>query len=140
MGLMDLLKDIPLSAILKEKIAALDEEVASLKQENAFLKDENRKLKAENKRFKDEIQSLTHTDDLDETLIQLLIFLAEREGQMVNDSGLSSALKVDKARARYFAGELEKPGYISVDDHSGIITFYSLAHAGRKYLMDKGLI
>jgi len=38
MGIVDLLKDIPLSAVLKEKILSLESENGALKSENSILK------------------------------------------------------------------------------------------------------
>jgi regulator of replication initiation timing len=39
MSILDLLKEVPLSAVLKEKIAALEAENKALKAENAVLKE-----------------------------------------------------------------------------------------------------
>ena len=41
MGIIDLLKDIPLSAVLREKLISLESENKSLKEENASLKVSN---------------------------------------------------------------------------------------------------
>jgi hypothetical protein len=49
MGIItDILKEIPLSAVLKEKILALEDKMSVLESENLVLKTENQKLKIEN--------------------------------------------------------------------------------------------
>jgi hypothetical protein len=73
--LTDLFKEIPLSAVLKEKIATFEGENAALKTEVAILKDDKRKLEAENKRLKNEKESFTHTDDLHESVVKTLVLL-----------------------------------------------------------------
>ena len=65
MGLVsDILKEIPLSAVLKEKIVAIEAENASLQTEVAILKDDLREAKAENKRLTDEINNLKQSETL----------------------------------------------------------------------------
>jgi regulator of replication initiation timing len=61
----DILKEIPLSAVLKERLtqaeasmAALEQEKASLKAENSTLKQENENLRVDLKKATEEIQLL----------------------------------------------------------------------------------
>ena len=54
--IIDLLKEIPLSAVLKEKIAALEANYAATAAENATLKDDLRKAKAEIETRKKQIE------------------------------------------------------------------------------------
>jgi uncharacterized protein with PIN domain len=44
-AILDLLKDIPLSAVIKERLIQAEAKIATLEKENAILKDENRNLK-----------------------------------------------------------------------------------------------
>lgn len=69
--LTDILKEVPLSAVLKEKVATLEDKYASLETELAIKKDdlraaqsENQKLQAEIVKLKEEIKNLSHADDL----------------------------------------------------------------------------
>ena len=58
MGIItDILKEIPLSAVLREKILALEDKMSILESENLVLKTENQKLKAENLKLKKKIQA-----------------------------------------------------------------------------------
>ncbi|HEX8139424.1 MAG TPA: hypothetical protein VF544_17825 [Pyrinomonadaceae bacterium] len=139
-AITDLLKEIPLSAVLREKLTTLEADIAALQTENAILKDDNRQLQAENKRLQDQIKSLTHKDDLDEIAVQALTFLAKREGHLVKDSALAAALKMKTTQARYYAGQLEEQGYISAQHHSGILSLYTLTQKGRRYAIENNLI
>jgi FtsZ-binding cell division protein ZapB len=59
MGIItDILKDIHLSTVLKEKIATYEKEVSDLTSENLVLKSEIEKLKTDNLKLKEKIQIL----------------------------------------------------------------------------------
>ncbi len=61
MGIItDILKDIPLSAVLRERITDLESKMTTMQQENTSLKDENHKLKTENIELKQQIEKLSH--------------------------------------------------------------------------------
>src|SRR2546421_12473495 len=99
-ALFDLLKDIPLSAVLKEKIATFESENAALKTEIAILKDDKRKLQAENKRLKHEIEKLTHTYTPSEIEVKILTRIAKR--QDCNSAELLAGyLRTDLTRVEY---------------------------------------
>ena len=78
MGLLaDIPKEIPISAVLKEKVEALEVENASLKAEVASLKDDLRHAKAESKRLKEEIDNILKqpsNEKLEKTLALLNSF------------------------------------------------------------------
>jgi chromosome segregation ATPase len=75
MGLLtDIAKEIPISAVLKEKIETLEAENASLKTEVAILKDDLREAKAENKQIADEMDSFRQQPS-SETLKKTLAIL-----------------------------------------------------------------
>ena len=54
----DILKEIPLSAVLKERLADADTKMAALERENASLKTENKSLRIDLKTAQDEIERL----------------------------------------------------------------------------------
>jgi DNA-directed RNA polymerase subunit RPC12/RpoP len=59
MGIItDILKDIPLTAILRERLADKEAEMTTLKSENTILKSENAILKAENADLKAKLQKI----------------------------------------------------------------------------------
>jgi|SRR5215213_8211826 len=141
MGLLDLLKDIPLSANLQEKLRTLEAKYAAAETENAILKDDKRQLGAETKRLKDEIKSLTHTDDLHETEIKILVRLADERAKKT-DEALRSYLQLSKARFDYFLHSLSEKEYIDYDGsyYSPEPGEYYLSQIGREYLIKNDLI
>ncbi|MGA2323349.1 MAG: hypothetical protein ABSG22_05830 [Sedimentisphaerales bacterium] len=54
----DILKEIPLSAVLKERLTQLETEMAVLKSENEVLKSKNKVLEAENIELKTKLQKI----------------------------------------------------------------------------------
>jgi len=75
--LADILKEIPLSAVLREKVANLEAENAALKTENAILKDDLRQAKVENQQLDSLLQGLTRDPGLlDESEAQILLAMA----------------------------------------------------------------
>ncbi|MDT5062145.1 MAG: hypothetical protein QOH63_2604 [Acidobacteriota bacterium] len=137
--LFDLLKEVPLSAVLKEKITTFEQEIAALKDENATLKDDNRKFQAENKKLKEEIQSLTHTDDFHETEIKILAYLASEDTINFKDSMLIG-LKLNQTRLDYFLHLLSEKEYIYYDGTYISEGEYQLTQKGREFLFKNNLI
>ena len=75
MGLLtDIAKEIPISAVLREKVETLEVENASLKTEVATLKDDLREAKAKNKRLQGEIDNI-HRQPSNERLEKTLALL-----------------------------------------------------------------
>jgi adenylate cyclase len=69
---IDLVKEIPLSTVLREKLSAIEEKYVALDTENAILKDDLRKakanvvqLEAQVSNFKNEIEKLSHGESSD---------------------------------------------------------------------------
>jgi len=52
----DILKEIPLSAVLKERLAEAELKMATLEKDNAILKDENAALKQKNTALNADLQ------------------------------------------------------------------------------------
>ena len=133
MGLIDLLKDIPLSAVLKEKIATMENENGALQTENAILKDDKRQLETENKRLEEQIKSLTHKEDLHEVQQKMLILIANATDALSSQQ-LAADLALPEVKVEYHLEELIRNGYIR--DRFG----YPLHQKGREYLIKNGLI
>lgn len=73
MGLLtEILKEVPLSAELRKKIAKIEAENDGLKTENVILKDNLREAKAQIMKLEKRIDHFTHNPELDETDILIL--------------------------------------------------------------------
>jgi hypothetical protein len=137
--IVDLLKEIPLSAVLKEKIANIEAKYAATETENAILKDDLRKANAEVTKLKKQAEELSHKDDLDETELKLLHIIANLD---YDDSVVTTLTPyfsdVSAPRLDYHIQRLEDFGYL----HSGIIDargiHYSITQEGRTFLLKKG--
>jgi regulator of replication initiation timing len=56
--ILDMLREIPLSAVLKERLVDKEAEIAALKSKIAILEEENAALKAENAELKTKLQQI----------------------------------------------------------------------------------
>ena len=93
MGLLtDILREIPLSAVLKEKVAAIEAEKARLETDNAILKDDLREAKTKIAQLEKRLQPKGHPADVDETDALLL-----KEIALAGDTDCS---------AQYLAGKV----------------------------------
>ena len=81
--IFDLLKDIPLTPILKERLALAEDRVKNLEEENKKLKDENKILSNTNKELQEKIKSQDVT------------------ASFVEDSGVLFKLKSDGNSEQY---------------------------------------
>lgn len=140
-SLVDLIKDIPHVAVLRDKVLNLEAQKAALETEIAILKDDLREAQAENKRLKQEIESLTHTDDLQEIEVKLLIRLASERRENYAQL-LKTDLQLNQTRLDYLLQALTEKKYIyfyglymSSDPGE-----YHLTQKGREYLIKNNLI
>ncbi len=138
-ALTDLLKEIPLAAVLKEKIAAFEDEKAALKTENAILKDDLRQAKAEITSLKEKIERLTHKVALAEVEEKILTYLAGPQGHTDAES-IATALGLHPTRAEYFLRKLSMANYIYSSSDYGDEFIFFLDHKGNEYLVKNNLI
>lgn len=140
MGLLDILKDIPLSANLQEKLRTLEAKYAALETENAILKDDLREAQRENQRLKDKIDHAAQTSNLDDTKIAILKTLAQHDGSLyIYD--LESFLQLQLTHLEYHLHELKEQGY--VEKRRPVITrpdVYCLRQKGRQFVVENKLI
>lgn len=85
----DLLKDIPLSVVLKEKISLIELKFDECEKKSALLDAENEKLKItlleaqkENEILKTQLRINTEGDNLDENALQFLKLLSQNDGEL----------------------------------------------------------
>jgi predicted nuclease with TOPRIM domain len=139
--LTDLLKEIPLSALLKEKLLAVEAKHSELEAENAGLKDDLRHAKAEVQRLETRIGELTYADNLPPVETEILKLLADH--RELKNQALCRKFDLHSQRLRYHFERLTSEGYISHVEarvSTGIEDVYFLQHRGREYLSRKNLI
>ena len=144
----DFLKEIPLSAVLKEKIGIIEDKYAAMETQNSILEGDLRKayaqitqLQHENQRLLDRIEKVTHkeVEDAELKLLKLIADLSEQsetwESVVKPESGLSNA------RFEYHVHNLEEAGYVSSNvSHRDYGSLYSLTQMGRRFLISKDML
>jgi predicted nuclease with TOPRIM domain len=139
--LTDLLKELPISAVLKEKLDAEKAKHSEIEDENARLKDDLRHAKAQIKTLEARIVALTDADDLPEVEIEILKLLADH--REVKKQVLAKKFQLHPQRLRLHFERLSGQGYIShvqARVSTGTNDLYFLEHKGREYLSRKNLI
>jgi DNA-binding MarR family transcriptional regulator len=133
-------------ALFKDQLAILKDKFATLQTENEALKAENQNLKAENKQLIKKIQvhdQPSHDKLLDKSQIFILIFLSQQQ-KSVQTSHIAQSVNMAQQIAKFHLEELKRKKLIK---HSiglqGINRgndIWSLAHEGRRYLINHRLI
>ncbi len=138
MGLLtDVLKEVPLSAELRKKIAKIEAENDGLKTENVILKDNLREAKAQIIKLEKRINEFTHNPELDETDILIL-----KEIALTSDpaaSYLAEKLNLNLAMVEFRLQRLIDIDYLSIWSIGGAER-YSLQPKSREYLIKNNLI
>ena len=145
--ILDWLKDLPLSALLKERLALAED-----KYERAAAED--RELAAEIKKVKDQIAALKaeqaealQTQKVDPELIEdtvrVLLYLFNTAVPNDRDAGrMSTALKMEPNVLQYHLDRLKAAGFaygggsLTVHGHS----YWNLTPRGRQHVVEEGLI
>lgn len=129
----DLLKEIPLSAILKEKIATIEADYAAVKTENAILKDDLRQARRETAKIKRRLGELSRKEEIGETESRILTLMTK---QLVSHNELTDDLKISDERLQFYLRRLLDGEYIKVafETTSGKRRF-ALDQRGREHLI-----
>jgi DNA repair exonuclease SbcCD ATPase subunit len=135
----DLLKEIPLTAVLREKIATIEEKQAALETENAILKDDKRKLQARILELEHQLQALTKSDaELTDVEVALLQCLTNKEVHEAEQ--MAAMVKSNLTRVEYHLHKLIQAGYVgSPPPIVAGPAWYYLEHKGREYLVERNL-
>lgn len=129
----DILKEVPLSAVLREKLSDVEREVNALKQVNEKLLEENARLKQELCPPKEDL-------GLSDIETQILVLLSQAMGYVMLDR-MGLMLKLSPTKSAYYTSKLHDDGYISspmvIMD---AVMSYKLSQKGREYLVKNNLV
>ena len=128
----DLLKEIPLSAVLREKLVLVEERLKELEEENTRLSAENERLH--------QLHDAHAAPALSEAEVNILKLLAQNP-RFIDERQIGAALGLSTTKADYYVTKLDRAGYLRtpmvvVD---GDFT-YQLSQQGREYLISNNLI
>lgn len=150
----DLLKDIPLSVVLKEKISLLEMKFADLENENAILREKNALLTQENTILKTQLLEAqqqnevaegklridAESENLDENAIQVIRLLSQKGGTR-SFWELEEQLQMPKIQLQFSLDFLEQHNFLE----SRFVSYtkpttYELTQKGRKFALDNKLV
>ncbi len=150
MGIVtDLLKEVPLSVVLREQIVMLDKEIASLRTENAELKakvaileTENADLKIANSDLKAEIARIKRPQKKLDAETEQLVQYFFTTGRELTAGDVASALTIDIGTVDYHFDLLFEAGLImqtraGSDSGEGM---YEITPSGRKYVVENKIM
>jgi predicted DNA-binding transcriptional regulator len=128
----DLLKEVPLSAVLREKLETIEARVKTLEQENASLRSDNERMR--------KLQHAESASELSEAEINILKLLAQTT-RFLDERQIGTALSISTTKCTYYLEKLRKAGYLRMP---AVMTegdcMYQLRQNGREYLIANNLI
>ena len=148
----DLLQELPLSAVQRERLslaeqkyALLETSYADLKAKYSALESENNALKLDNVNLRQEIQrrddviqnEKSHGAHLDKVKEDILLLLARTE---THESDIPQAVGVSIQIGAFHLHELATQKFITRRYARGREFPWALTHEGRSYLVSHGLI
>ena len=141
--LLDLLKDVPLSANLLEKVRSYERDNAALKTENAILKDDLREARSRIKELETKLGVATQKPDLHEHERAILRYLFRTNvdhilSSITADLGFSSPQE-----AKYYLEKLVERGFINLPPRRSVVhrfPQYTLRQPGREYVIENNLM
>ena len=151
MGIItDILKDIPLSAVLRERLIDYEKKMAILEAENATLKTENLTLNNKNSELEilveklrqviqqaKDIQKEKSHNNLPDEQMQVLTLLAKSG---LTEAKIITAIDRNAESIRFDLEELKMSKLIESQHWGTGDNFFSLTQEGRRYLKRKGII
>ena len=154
----DILKDIPLSTVLKEKISLLEQEhekkITTIEVANSELQAQIKILDAQKTNLETQLQDARRKTEqiqkqlvqnadgfqIDETVKQILVFLAG-ESEYLPQSYLADRLQMHSTRLEYYIAEMENLGYVhGIHSYMADESTYRIGQKGREYVVKNGLL
>lgn len=143
----DLLKDIPLSAVIREKLSAVEQDLEQVKKERQRAEQERHDLSEELKqsralvdKLNARLVALESPEQLDELEVRLLRLLSDPGTCRANAATAGQLLGISRIKAEYHLTHLEREKFVHAQHYyTGKGADYSLHQRGREYLVKAGL-
>ena len=140
--LVDLLKEVPLSAVLRERISLADKELDKEKAEAEALRKERDDLKREVEQLRSQIASDVDHGDLSQETCRVLVYLFLADGDDCETGLMAHELQMKRSVTNYHLDLLQERGLVhciggNVIDGS---VFWGLTPEGRRYVVERGLL
>jgi len=129
--LIDILKEIPISAVLRSKLEEQEKKYEALEAENTKLKEENQKLQSK-------VNELTISDELCEDEVKILKFLSSSSQEFTAEM-IARSLGLNPTKTEYYLEKMWSK-YVGTAEYVGRPPEYYLAQQGRQYLVENDLV
>jgi len=140
--MQDLLQEVPLSAVLRERVALAEQKYEAAMTENAELRRQLRALENENATLRALTPPINNDDLVDEETARVLVHLFRAEGD-TRDVGITARiLGMEKGVVQYHLDQLKSAGmaHCTSGNYVKHHMCWSLTPDGRKYAVAKKLI
>ena len=140
----DLLQELPLSAIQRERLSLAEQKYALLETKQSDIEVDNKTLRLNIEKAEIEIQNLkkltekSHSNHLEKVKEEMLQLLAANPD--VTEEQLSRAMNIGTQLVMFHLAELENTSLVHGSYSAIEPTSWSLAHEGRAYLVTHGLL
>jgi len=140
-AIQDLLQEVPLSAVLKERVALAEQKYEAAVRENTELKQRLVALQAENESLRAQIPK-SPAGSLDGDTARVLAYLFHAEGDARDVGVTARALKMEKGVVKYHVDQLDEAGLATCTGGNYLSghVYWTLTPAGRKYAVENKLI
>jgi DNA-binding MarR family transcriptional regulator len=141
-SLTDLLAEVPLAAVLRERVALVEEKYDRAIKENAALKRRVEELERENETLRAQIPAATGPRLGDDTA-RVLVHLFKAADMDDRDVGrMAGRLQMELGVMQYHLDRLQQAGYADVTggDYVNGYVFWALTPAGRQHVVESKLI
>ncbi|MEQ1557778.1 MAG: hypothetical protein ABL933_02405 [Methyloglobulus sp.] len=148
MAILDWIKEIPLSAVYKERLVDSEKQITALEKENTALKQENSELKSRLEKLEKDRRALekkvvnksteSHGIHLDEAKEKILTLLSQHSD--LTEEQISGHLSMSIQLAKFHLEELKKKSMVSDFYAMESPVYWSIDQAGRSYLFSHGLL
>jgi DNA-binding MarR family transcriptional regulator len=136
-----LLQEVPLSVVLKERVALAEQKYEAAMRENADLKHRVNALEKENEALRAQLPK-QRSDGLDSDTARVLTYLFRAEGD-ARDVGITARmLQMEKGIVKYHLDQLQDAGFADCTGGNYVTghVYWAPTPAGRKYAVEQKLI
>lgn len=140
--LQDMLQEVPLSAVLRERVALAEERFDKASKENDLHKRRIAELELELQELRAKIPAASRHELADETA-RLLTYLFKTQAQERREvQFMAKALNVETGIAKYHLDRLKEAGLANRSGGNALrgTTFWVLTADGRKYAVENKLV
>jgi DNA-binding HxlR family transcriptional regulator len=139
--IQDLLQEVPLQAVLRERVALAEQRYEHIAEENAELKERVRTLEKENSVLRSQVPT-PQTGKFDEATNRVLIHFFRARDEMQDVGNAARSLQLEEGVLKYHLDELKGAGFATCTGGNYVYghVYWGLTPAGRKYVVENRLV